>query len=331
MAISLGEWTRLIETEYLGDFIAQGGAAVKFTVASDAEGVSRTLATVGGAAVEAGYLVAWVDAAATKVQAIEQIFFAVARQVDWEAVTERWLRDRFAENGYRVAPEQSLTGNLDAIAEANDTTRQQLLAETRRWLTTGLMRDNRLAREFRTALTMLCQAQLNPQNVAPSDASVVMQFLRGEPCSLTALKRLQIYQKIGRHNARLMLSSLSTFLPRVGYHGLVLLMDIRPVVSDSPSAENTLRYTRGAVQDTYEVLRQFVDDTDELEHLLLIVSAGPGLLDNERRGLDSYSALKMRTSDEVRDRSRANPLGGLVRLDTAETPDAATTDEAGVL
>jgi hypothetical protein len=99
---------------------------------------------------------------------------------------------------------------------------------------------------------------------------------------------------------------------------LTLLLDIRPVVSDSPPEVASLRYTRSAVQDAYEVLRQFIDDTDELEHLLLVVGAGPGLIDNDRRGLNSYSALKMRTSDELRDRNRANPLGALVRLDTAE-------------
>ena len=173
MAITLTEWAGLIEKEYLGDFIAAGGAAVKLAVASDVDGVSLSLATIGGIAIRLGYLVAWVDAAATKVQTIDQIFFAVARQVEWEVVTDRWLRDRFAENGYNVPPDQTLAGNLEAIAEANDTTRQQLLAETRRWLTTGLIRDTGLAREFRTAMTMLCQAHLNPQNVTPSDGSVV--------------------------------------------------------------------------------------------------------------------------------------------------------------
>jgi hypothetical protein len=68
------------------------------------------------------------------------------------------------------------------------------------------------------------------------------------------------------------------------------------------------------------MLRQFIDGTDETKHLLLVAAAGPGLVFNDKRGIDCYTALKLRTSDEVRDRNRANPLGALVRLEGEATP-----------
>lgn len=314
MGIALSEWVRLIDEEYLQDFIAAGGAAVKLAVAPDSRQAGVVLDTVADAAVHRGYLVARVDAAETRVQMIDQIFYAVARQVDWEAATDRWLRDRLLENGYVVSPEDSLT-DADALAQANDTTKQQILGDVRRWTTAGLVRDFSLCKEFRTAASMLCWGHINPQNVSPADADVVHQWLRGEKCSLTALKRMQIFQRIGRHNARLMLASLSAWLPRVGYNGLVLLLDISAVVSDPVPGESRVRYTRNAVLDCYEVLREFIDGTDTLSHLLLVAAAGPGLTDHPRRSLDNYDALKLRTSDEIRDRSRANPLGARVRLD----------------
>jgi hypothetical protein len=49
--------------------------------------------------------------------------------------------------------------------------------------------------------------------------------------------------------------------------------------------------------------------------LLVVGVAGPGLLDDPRRGVDNYTALKLRIADEVRDRSRPNPLNAMVRLD----------------
>jgi hypothetical protein len=66
--------------------------------------------------------------------------------------------------------------------------------------------------------------------------------------------------------------------------------------------------------DAYEVLRQFVDATDELEGCLIGVLAPLEFLDDERRGVERYTALKLRVWDEVRDRQRANPLAALVRL-----------------
>jgi hypothetical protein len=92
------------------------------------------------------------------------------------------------------------------------------------------------------------------------------------------------------------------------------------VVSDSPLLDAPVRYSRAAVQDVYEALRQFIDGTDETRHFLLVAAAGPGLVLSEKRGLDCYSALKLRTFDDVRDRNRANPLGALVRLEGVPLP-----------
>ena len=67
------------------------------------------------------------------------------------------------------------------------------------------------------------------------------------------------------------------------------------------------------------MLRQCIDSTDELRHFLLVAAAGPGLIENERRGLNSYTALKLRTIEDVRDKDRSNPLGMLVHLEGVPT------------
>jgi hypothetical protein len=318
MAIFQGEWLRLIETEYLDGFIAEGGASVKLVIAPEIEAVNATLARVAGIALERNYLIAWVDAARVQVQMVDQLFHAVARQVDWNEAMERWLRERFAENGYTL-PEGVALSAVDTIASENNTSRPQLLAEIRRWIRNTLTADGSLCKEFRTALAMLAWGLVNPQNVSPSDAEIVRQWLRGEKPPLGPLKRMQIHQRIGRHNARLMLTSLTAFLPKLGYKGTLLAVDLCAVVSDSPLLDAPLKYSRAAVQDVYEALRQFIDSTDEMKHFLLVAAAGPGLIFNEKRGLDCYSALKLRTVDDVRDRNRANPLGALVRLEEEES------------
>jgi len=313
MGVSLTEWVGLLRGEYLSEFIRSGGAAVKLAVIAP-EKAGAALVAVAREAAAQGYLVARVDAAETRVHMIDRLFFAVARQVDWDAAADRYLRALLRQQGIRVEEGQSLQ-DMDAIAAANGRLKPDLYGEINRLITNGILENYALSREFRTAVAMLCWGRINPQNVSPTDAEIIKQWLLGEKCSLSALKRMQIYQRIARNNARLLLGSLALWLSEVGYAGLALLLDLNAVVADVAPGVNLVRYTRSTVLDTYEVLRQFIDDTDEMSHLIVVAVAGPGLLDDPKRSVDNYTALKLRIVDEVRDRNRANPLNAMVRLD----------------
>jgi hypothetical protein len=66
------------------------------------------------------------------------------------------------------------------------------------------------------------------------------------------------------------------------------------------------------------VLRQFVDATDDLSSALIVFMTDERFLPGNTRGLNSYDALRLRLTDDVRDRRRPNPLAPMVRLkDTA--------------
>jgi hypothetical protein len=315
MGVPLAEWIGLLRKEYLAEFIASGGAAVKLAVVPPDQ-AARVLDAVGDAAETAGYRIARVDSAQTRVHMIDRVFFEVARQVDWDALADRYLRKLLRENGIQ-APDGLPLQEMDAIAEANGRFKPDLIGEINRLITHRVMENYVLAKEFRTALAMLCWGWINPQNVSPTDAEMIKQWLVGEKPSLAALKRMQIYQRIGRQNARMLLLSLAVWLHEVGEAGLVLLLDLNAVVTDFAVGVNPVRYTRTTVLDTYEVLRQFIDETDEMEYMMVVAVAGPGLVDDPRRSVDNYTALKLRTSDEVRDRDRPNPLNAMVRLDVA--------------
>jgi P-loop Domain of unknown function (DUF2791) len=313
MGVALAEWVGLLRDEYLAEFVASGGATVKLAVAAP-DRAAEVLDAVARAAEDQGFFVAQVDAAQTRVHMIDRVFHAVARQIDWDAVTDRYLRALLREQGIQVEEGRALH-DLDAIADANGRLKSDLHAEISRLITHRVLEEYTLSREFRTAIAMLCWGRINPQNVSPTDAEIIKQWLVGEKCSLSALKRMQIYQRVARHNARLMLGSLARWLHEVDYAGLLLQLDLNAVVAPAPLGINGLRYTRGAVLDAYEVLRQFIDEIDEMTHVMIVGVAGPGLLDDPRRSVDNYTALKLRIADEVRDRSRANPLNAMVRLD----------------
>jgi hypothetical protein len=126
-----------------------------------------------------------------------------------------------------------------------------------------------------------------------------------------------------------MISSLSHWLHVVGKSGLVVSLDISSLLEDKRTSEenNSIHYSTTAVVDGYEVLRQFVDSTDELQHCLIVVFAPPEFLNDEQRGVRKYDALYLRIWDEVKDRNRTNPLSSLIRFTSQE--ERVTTRAVG--
>ena len=315
MALTLTDWIPVFESEYLAEFVPSGGSSVKI-VSSAAGSASLVLDSLGAAGGRRGFLLARLDAGETRIQFIDQVFFAVSRQVDWVGLSQNWLRGQFAANGLVVPADQPLS-DLDAIAAGMGISPREVMGEVRRWIFNGLQKDYGLAREFRTAIAMLCQAALNPVNVSPDDVDVLVKWLRGERTSSKALKKLQIFSRIGRHNARYLLTSLSRWAHLNGHAGLVVLIDAGAVWNLPPEGppEPKVKYSRNACLDFFEVLRQFIDETDELQHFLLAVAVPSEFWTDPKKGVAGYSALQMRVADEVRDRNQANPLGAAVRLE----------------
>src|SRR6266498_3531842 len=188
----------------------------------------------------------------------------------------------------------------------------------RRALEHALLGATGLAHEFRLAMLRLCQAELGVGEVDVAERDAVLGWLRGERVALALLRRSLIYGRIGRHSARAMLTSLASWLALVGRGGLVLDVDLaRLAVGRRPPVEQRegVYYSKAAVLDAYEVLRQLIDATDVLSAAMVVVVIPPELLTDEVRGLPAYSALQLRVADEVRDRRRPNPYAGLVRLE----------------
>jgi hypothetical protein len=116
-----------------------------------------------------------------------------------------------------------------------------------------------------------------------------------------------------------MLSSLSYYSHIAGKTGLVIVLDISRCLMQRPKSrqpdDESLYYTKATILDAYEVLRQFIDGTDEMEFCFIAVIAPPPFLHpDDGRGVWNYDALKLRIWDEVRDKYRANPLSSLIRL-----------------
>jgi hypothetical protein len=144
---------------------------------------------------------------------------------------------------------------------------QQALAE--------LERIPKLDPDFRQALQGYLRAWFED-----GDRDPYLQWFKGDP-----IKPKGVRVRIDRTSARAMLRSLIQFLKHLDYSGLVLFLD-----------ELELIMAQGQrVRDTnYDVLRQFIDDADNLSNFLLLCSATPKMRDDDQRGFPSYPPLWQR-------------------------------------
>ncbi len=314
MSVHLSAWLDLVQREYLAEYIREGGAAVKFVVASDHSGRKSAGAALRDLAVRGGYQFAAVDAAETRVHLIERVFHEVARQTDWAALASSFVT-RVVSSGGLTLPEDPLEATLEAIAALNGLPEARVGVMIEKLLWDALWRDYAMSQEFRLAMVRLCRAQLAPDD-EPTVSEAVRLWLRGELRRISELKRALIFQKIGRHNGRHMLFSLAHWLRLCGKSGLVLVLDIArcALVVSRAERDESVFYSTPATLDAYEVLRQLVDGVDELEGGLVAVLTGADFLSDDRRGVRRYNALYLRVADDVRDEHHENPLAALVRV-----------------
>lgn len=315
MYMTTQEWLDTVRKEYLQDFIRRGGAAVKFVVPMEESGHDQLRDELRRAAEEEGFLFAFVDAASTKIHMVDKLFHEVARQIDWDELAYSFVTQILKENGYEL-PSRRDEFNLQQIALRNKREEKLLRKDLHTWLEEAIYRDFEMSQEFRIAMIRLSIAQLDLGGASPFLSNPIKEWLRGELRLISTLKEALIFQKVARHNARHMLFSLAHWLKVNGRNGLVLNLDIsRYTVSARPQdPHDSFYYSAPATLDAYEVLRQFIDGTDELECCFIAVVASREFLTDEKRGLNRYDALKLRIWDEVRDKHRQNPFASLIRV-----------------
>ncbi len=320
--MTLEAWIDATEKNYLSDFIRDGGAAVKFAVTVGSESTTDLGSAILKAAADDGYLTASVDASKTRVSAVEQVVFAICNQLDFGLLVDQLIARLARKVPYQVPESLDSTPVQQQIANCSNVGVGLVAMEIRELLTSELMENTLLARDFKIALTRLAYTRLSGGDRYPMALETVSAWLGGNIRSLFELREFMIHSKITRANARSVFASLLTSLSIAGIPGLVVTVDISQFM-DTERRPEDVNYSKPALLDAYEVLREFIDATDDLEHLLLIVTAPQSFLDiqNTGRGIGRYDALKNRIYDEVRDRNLANPMSALIRVGNNSTEE----------
>lgn len=313
-SLHLSDWIAALNREYLSTFVSQGGAAVKFAVPPDESTGTATLAAVSDAGARLGYVSAVLNARDLRIHMVDHVFFAVANALPWEDLVSRVVSQLVTRAGYESS--KAGAGALfEQLAAANGVDSRVLLMELRRTLSSEVFSRHELSKDFRIAMTQLCLGHLSGGPAGDTTKKALVDWITGRNTSIAAVKPYHIFNRISRSNARHMLESLLHWVRFAGLPGTVIAMDIsRLGLAKNPRDERVF-YTKAAVLDAFEVLRQCIDATDRSSGLLMIVVTDSAFLDEANtRGVNAYSALRARIFDEVRDRTLANPLASLVRI-----------------
>ncbi len=316
-ALQIQDWLEIIKGEYLCGFVKDGGSAVKFVVPSR-EYLGKLLGIrLTRMASDLDYIAVNVDAGETRVHMPQEIFFRIAERIDWRILARRVVLKLCEDLPYRtdgIDPAGD-TSILEAISVANDVEESQVALDLRRRLPSAVTRNQSMSRDFRLAMTHLCLTEMggDGQNL---EAMPLLEWLTGRSRRVSNVRAYSIYNSIVRTNARHFLESLLYWVRFAGYSGTMILLDDTRVTLRRNPRDGMRFYSRSAVMDHYELLRELIDSTDRLPGLFMVVLATEDFLDPDERGkgFTIYRALLGRIAEEVRDRNRSNPMAALVRL-----------------
>ena len=319
-AMPLQDWADFIGEEYLASFIKEGGASIKFAVTPEELNNDLALA-LAEQAQQRGCEFVEIDAAAARVHMPQDIFFSIARQLDWRLLTRRVIVELVRGLHYvteDVCPASD--GNIyDAVGRANGIDAMGVLQELRPAIQEKIFRNRSMARDFRTAMTHLCLIEANSSS-GEYGGQPLIDWLTGVNTRISNVRHFSVHTPINRTTARHFLESALFWIRQGGYAGVVILLDNTRVTLSKRPQDGSRFYTKAMVIDHYELLREMIDSADQLTGALVVVLTNPDFLDDDTRsrGFGAYPALMTRVMNDVHDKNLVNPMASLVRLSDME-------------
>src|SRR5579871_4837236 len=151
MYVSLNDWLTIVEDDYLSSFVAGGGATVKCVVTAEHAASTLVERELERLAHRHHFHYAFVDAMTTRLHMIEQIFFQIARGIDWDGLARTYLRGLLAADGFAI-PSDPQAFTYSQVADANTYEEAELRRRVRVLLRDHLAKEYALTQEFRTAM-----------------------------------------------------------------------------------------------------------------------------------------------------------------------------------
>lgn len=307
IAIGRGEEIEALLSDL--EAVNDGGGSMRFIIGKYGSGKSFLIQLVRGFALERGFITADADlsperricgAKGTGIATYRELIRNLASKSSPDGgalsqIVAKWLSElqsSVALRGYEVGSEE-FTRELTATIYAQT---RELEAEIGGF-------------DFATVLTLYYKSYINGDE---DKKSACMRWLRGEFSSKTEARNalgVSVGGIIDDDNWYEYIKLLAVFFRKIGYRGLVVFID--ECVNLYKIANRISR------ENNYEKLLSMFNDTlqGKAEGLALIFGGTPQFLEDTRRGLFSYEALRSRLADgQFQKAGFKNLIGPVIRL-----------------
>ena len=296
-------WLQIIEDD-LANYIAEGGAKVRFLSGDYGDGKTHFLSVAQHLAQRESFAVS---------------FVVLTREVPmhkFELVYQETVARLMTAPG-RVGIRALLSDWVETLAPQFNTANETQRAEALQALSDALKALDGMDVNFAQGLVSLAQNRYWPLDdespeMRAQALEVLYQWFEGLRLSKRDLRPFQIFESLNKNNSKRLLASLIAFLLHLGYRGLILLLDeLETVMGQSATVRN------GA----YENVRLLIDNAEQAHHLHVFFSIIPDVILAEK-GFKSYDALWSRVRS-VNESDRLNYRSIVIDLHRTplETPE----------
>lgn len=287
------------QKHYLEEYIREGGSKIKFVTGRFGSGKSHLLKLISITAREEGYVTAGFSARDIWIHDFKEIYIEVLRQTDILDCLRRCGLQIIKNLGF--TPEEIPEGLtfMDYLSQ-NDLgdaiTRREIRLQLKSMFLDNPLIDN----NFALACSLLTGGILGHPLLEEQNRQMLLSWMEGDKgLKLASIRSLGLSPvRITKYNARHMLRSLAEVIRMAGYSGLFITVDNLEILLSRSSLE-PIHYTKLKREDTYESIRQLIDDIDSMKNIMFVFAFERELLDNDSAGFKSYQALWMRIQNEV--------------------------------
>ena len=285
--------------KYLREYIRNGGSKIKFVTGRTGSGKTHFLRLVSSIAQKENYKTVSFSAREIWMHDFRELYLEILRQCDLMECLEQVSHYLIREMGfdYQDIPEgMRFIDYLSQNGMGDALTRREIRSQLKTIFLDNPMLDN----NFALACSMLTGSILGYPILEEQNKDLLLSWLEGDrTVKLSQLRSLGFYpSRITRYNARHMLRSLAEVIRMGGYSGLFVTIDDLEILISRSSLE-PVHYTKMKREDTYESIRQLIDDIDSMKNIMFVYAFDRELIDNENAGLKSYQALWMRIQNEI--------------------------------
>ena len=311
-AVTIGreKWLDHMRDHYLGTYIAGGGSKVKVLTGKEGVGKTHLLHSVLTDAKSLDYATVYLSAPKHRLNDFVNLYKEIVNQIDQEELVRGLCRKVASQfiDPEQYDPSEIFVSKLYDRFASNNLAKNAIQKEV-----SELIKKADLNSSFKAfSYHVIYNRMISPST---SNVDIALDWLSGENIDRKDRAALSLFDRLDKANARDWLNSLIQLLKLSGKKGLVIAIDDLEVITQKSSSTGKFIYTKSAVTDICELVRQLIDDTEVLAHCLFLLAGDRVVIEDYNRGFKSYDALWMRLETGLVEGDKFNAFADLVDVD----------------